>query len=98
MGTCSSKEAASAGPVDEASILIKPDALADAAKLGDAAELRRLLEAGVDPDFHCGESKGTALHLAALNGHAECARALLEFGADADARDKARARGGTRAR
>ena len=54
----------------------------------DLAELRRLLEAGVDPDGHRGELTGaTALGWSAQHGYAHVARLLQEFGADADAVD-----------
>ena len=46
------------------------------------------------------QSKSTALHLAALNGHAPCVEALLKAGADARLKDKVRdgaeGRGGRR--
>ena len=44
----------------------------------------RLLALGMDANAPGGYDDGTALHMCAWNGHAECARTLLENGADVD--------------
>lgn len=55
-----------------------------AASLGSAACTKLLLDAGADVRAAMGTGKATALHLAAEDGHAECARMLLEHGAHLD--------------
>lgn len=42
---------------------------------------------GADLDYHCEEDATTSLHQAALNGHQNVARALLEAGANVDEED-----------
>lgn len=63
------------------------EALWAAAKSGDVARLRQALDAGADPDapFRLGVN---ALHYAAMRGHTEAARLLLERGAQVDAKDE----------
>jgi hypothetical protein len=58
-----------------------------AAEDGDAAEARRLLDAGVDINGDIGglASVSTALHVAANKGHTEVVRLLLSRGADVNA-------------
>jgi outer membrane protein assembly factor BamB len=63
-----------------------PDALWAAAKAGDATEIERLLAAGVDPNARY-EYDFNALLYAAIGGHADVVRVLLEHGADANAHD-----------
>lgn len=66
-------------------------ALALAAQLGQASVVRLLLDAGEDPNrfnpegFH---SHSTPLHQAALVGHSDVVRLLVERGARLDIRDK----------
>ena len=64
-------------------------ALAVAAQHGRAGVVRTLLDAGIDPNGFTpgGHSHATALHQAALAGHSEIARMLLDAGARADIRD-----------
>lgn len=62
------------------------NALAAAAELGETAIVRRLVEAGVDPNGRDARGK-TALMRAAEEGHSETARVLLDAGADMGACD-----------
>jgi len=64
-------------------------ALALAAQHGRAEAVRVLLQAGVNPNgfTNGGHSHATALHQAALAGHADIAQMLLDAGARADVRD-----------
>lgn len=55
-----------------------------AASLGSAICTKLLLDAGADVRAALGPGRATALHLAAEDGHAECARLLLEHGARID--------------
>lgn len=55
-----------------------------AASLGSAACMKLLLDAGADVRAALGPGRATALHLAAVDGHAECASLLLEHGAHID--------------
>ena len=55
-----------------------------AAKSGKAALCGALLRAGARVNVQAARSAQTALHLAAFEGHADVARALLAAGADAD--------------
>jgi cytochrome c2 len=57
--------------------------LGDAAKSGDAALVAKLLDEGADVDE--AGTFGTALHLAALNDHAEVVALLADRGADLNA-------------
>jgi len=50
--------------------------------------LRIILDSGVDPDYRIEKTGETGLHLACGNGSIECARALLEYGADVNLVDK----------
>ncbi len=63
-----------------------PDDLFAAARKGDAAAVRRLLDAGADPNAKT-EYGATALHFAADRGHLAVVRLLLEKKADANAKD-----------
>ncbi len=49
--------------------------------------VRALVQGGADVDAHEGVKRCTALHMAARRGHAEVAEALLDCGADLEARD-----------
>lgn len=60
--------------------------LHDAAKLGSAT-LVRVLVGVYDPDTKT-KRGSTALHLAALYGHADVTQVLVEAGADVDSRDE----------
>lgn len=62
------------------------DALLDAARDGDVAEARRLLDAGVDVNFG-NRYQATALFFAADKGDLEMVRLLVERGARLDVRD-----------
>eukprot|EP00929_Paragymnodinium_shiwhaense_P078200 TRINITY_DN40493_c0_g1_i1.p1 TRINITY_DN40493_c0_g1~~TRINITY_DN40493_c0_g1_i1.p1 ORF type:complete len:310 (+),score=109.40 TRINITY_DN40493_c0_g1_i1:97-1026(+) len=60
--------------------------LCDAAKNGDAQELKRLLDAGTVKDVNWGrpEDGNTALHIAAEEGHSDLVKQLLTKGASVD--------------
>lgn len=71
-------------------ILVAPagkasEALLSAARTGDAAQVRALLEAGADPNIE--QRTYSPLMFAAGNGHIEMTRLLLERGAAVDHRD-----------
>ena len=53
---------------------------------GDITVIKQLVLSGVDPDRYRDLSKMTALHMAAGNGHLDCALFLLDKGAAIDAR------------
>lgn len=55
-----------------------------AASLGSDSCMKLLLDAGADVRAALGPGRTTALHLAAVDGHAECARLLLDHGAYID--------------
>ena len=57
---------------------------------GDAEGVRRLLEAGTDPDA-AGDDGRTAVTEAAYAGHADIVRLLVDAGADVDRQDSTRA-------
>ena len=59
----------------------------EAARRGDAAAVRKLLDAGADPNTEFREG-GTALIFAAQRGHVEVVRLLLDRGADVHAKDR----------
>lgn len=46
--------------------------------------MKLLLDAGADVRAALGPGRATSLHLAAVDGHAECASLLLEHGAYID--------------
>lgn len=46
--------------------------------------MKLLLDAGADVRAALGPGRATALHLAAVDGHAECASLLLQHGANID--------------
>lgn len=75
--------------VEPAPPLLSPqeEALHEAAEVGDAAELRRLLEAGTA--MKADGSGETPLGAAARRGQAECVRLLLEAGAKDEAAPEA---------
>ena len=65
------------------------DVFIDAAQLGHIVEVERLLKKGeVDPDARQGETRNTALILAAQNGRSMCVDALIAAGADVNAANK----------
>ena len=59
----------------------------EAARLGDALLLRKLLDEGIHVNFRQPYSSATALHLAAKNGRHKAVRLLLSEGADVHAGD-----------
>ena len=59
--------------------------LYQAVSRGDVAELRRLVASGMNVDV-LDEDGWTALLYAALNGHVEAIRVLVELGANKDAK------------
>lgn len=67
-----------------------PALLVAAARAGDEKAVRRLLDAGVDPDASDGDGRTAVTH-AAYGGHASVVHALLEAGADVDRQDASRA-------
>ncbi len=56
---------------------------------GGGNVVRALVEAGAQVDTPCGAKRCTALHMAARRGNTELAGALLDCGADINARDSA---------
>ena len=62
-----------------------PPALTILAERGQTRAVEALLKAGANPN--AGQPHGTPLHQAALNGHAETVKVLLDHGADAHWRD-----------
>lgn len=66
--------------------------LLKAASTGDVATVRRLLDSGVDINYHSKDKQATgrtALSEAAIQGHLEVVRLLLERGANLDWQDRA---------
>jgi ankyrin repeat protein len=64
----------------------KADALSDAARKGDVAAVKKLLDEGVNVDTKFRYNR-TALSFAADRGHAEVVKLLLDRGADINAKD-----------
>ena len=64
----------------------KADALSEAARKGDAAAVKKLLDEGVDVNTKFRYNR-TALSFAADRGHVEVVKLLLERGADVNAKD-----------
>ena len=64
----------------------KADALSDAARKGDAAAVKKLLDEGVDVNTKFRYDR-TALSFAADRGHVEVVKLLLDRGADVNAKD-----------
>ncbi|XP_078669111.1 uncharacterized protein LOC144910212 isoform X5 [Branchiostoma floridae x Branchiostoma belcheri] len=65
----------------------KEKELCEAAKTGDTAKVKQLLDEGVKPQATSGYMKRTPLHLSAENDHYDIATALLKAGAAVNARD-----------
>jgi ankyrin repeat protein len=64
----------------------RPDALSDAARKGDAAAVRKLLDEGVDVNTKFRYNR-TALSFAADRGHVDVVKLLLERRADVTVKD-----------
>jgi len=64
----------------------RAEALSDAARRGDAAAVKRLLDEGVDVNTRFRYER-TALSFAADRGHADVVKVLLDRGADANIKD-----------
>ncbi|XP_019635828.1 PREDICTED: serine/threonine-protein phosphatase 6 regulatory ankyrin repeat subunit C-like [Branchiostoma belcheri] len=65
----------------------KEKELCEAAKTGDTAKVKQLLDEGVNSQATSGYMKRTPLHLSAENDHYDIATALLKAGAAVNARD-----------
>ena len=63
------------------------DQLIDAAKRGDLAEVKSLLESRAELVYERDQSGATALHYAAFGGHRSVVEALVSKGADINATD-----------
>ena len=70
----------------QATPLTKADELQDAARKGDAATVRKLIDEGVDVNTKF-RYNATALFYACDHGHVEVVKALLEKGADLTVKD-----------
>jgi ankyrin repeat protein len=64
-----------------------PEALVHAAAFGHVAQIRRLVDAGVDPNESEGTDQRTPLQWAARNGHAAAIAVLLAVGSRVDGLD-----------
>src|SRR4051794_7371955 len=64
----------------------KADALGEAARKGDAAAVKKLLDEGVDANTKFRYDR-TALSFAADRGHVDVVKVLLDRGADANIKD-----------
>ncbi|MFT5470429.1 MAG: ankyrin repeat protein [Verrucomicrobiales bacterium] len=64
----------------------EPTTILEAAKTGDVARLKAILDADSDAWKTKGADDNFPLHLAALEGHKDAARLLIERGADIDAK------------
>jgi len=61
--------------------------LFQAARSGNASDVKTALDAGADPNARLAYCRETPLHWAARNGHTDLARLLIEKGALVNARD-----------
>ena len=66
--------------------LVPPSPLASAARVGDVAEIRRLVKAGAGVNEPSGVNGWTPLHHAIHKNQAGSVKVLLELGADVNAR------------
>src|SRR6476660_1209704 len=74
------------GAAPAQTVSVAADALADAARKGDAAAVKKLLNEGVDVNTKFRYDR-TALSFAADRGHVDVVKLLLERGADVTAKD-----------
>jgi len=80
------QQPAAPAAAQQASASDRADALSEAARRGDAAKVRKLLDEGIAVDTKFRYNR-TALSFAADRGHVEVVKLLLERGADINAKD-----------
>ena len=61
--------------------------LSEAAVSGDVVDVRRLVAGGADVDEPRGERGWRPVHVAAVNGHVEVIRVLVELGVNKEAKE-----------
>jgi hypothetical protein len=84
--TSTTQQPAAPAAVQQASASDRADALSEAARRGDAAKVKELLDAGVDVNTKFRYDR-MALSFAADRGHIEVVKLLVERGADLNAKD-----------
>jgi photosystem II stability/assembly factor-like uncharacterized protein len=84
--TPTTQQPAAPAAVQQASASDRADALSEAARRGDAAKVRELLDEGLAVDTRFRYNR-TALSFAADRGHVDVVKLLLERGADINAKD-----------
>ena len=84
--TSTPQQPAAPAAVQQASASDRADALSEAARRGDAAKVKELLDAGVDVNTKFRYDR-MALSFAADRGHVEVVKLLVERGADLNAKD-----------
>ncbi|MDH3467883.1 MAG: ankyrin repeat domain-containing protein [Gammaproteobacteria bacterium] len=85
-GPLDSGEVNTSGLIASPSLSSSPTALVDYAFFGDLKGVQRLLAAGFSPDYSLDVDGLRPLMYAAIVGHVEVAKALLESGANVDAK------------